>query len=216
MENDCEHISRFIMRRLQCKLTEEEARILGEWMRAGKEHREMLDGLSDLSELKKDIRLYGSFDELKGWEKVRKVCWQHALGERFGYLKIAIIVLLCLGGCLFFLTQPFRIRENKQVLSLAEVRPGMNQALLILGNGKEVYLQGSGSERDSLYGEGWKVKGEGKLCYEQEPSLADTEERWHILRVPKGGEYSLLLGDGLSVLKFQGIRSLSRRVKKGQ
>lgn len=216
MENDCEHISRFIMRRLQCKLTEEEARILEEWMRAGKEHREMLDGLSDLSELKKDIRLYGSFDELKGWEKVRKVCWQHSLGERFGYLKIAIIVLLCLGGCLFFLTQPFRIRENKQVLSLAEVRPGMNQALLILGNGKEVYLQGSGSERDSLYGEGWKVKGEGKLCYEQEPSLADTEERWHILRVPKGGEYSLLLGDGLSVLKFQGIRSLSRRVKKGQ
>lgn len=197
MKVDLDNISQFIFRYLQGKLTEEERTALEEWLQEKKERQEWIAQLRDPGKRKEEVQLYGSFDIHTSWEKVKKACWGRFLGKRFRYLKIAVVVFLGLGGTIFYLSQEIPVAREKQLLSLAEVRPGGNQAVLILENGEEVNLQRN--KGDHLSGKGWKIENDGKLCYENPVIPEAVEDIWHTLRVPKGGEYTLLLEDGTQV-----------------
>ena len=70
----------------------------------------------------------------------------------------------------------------------------------MLENGKELVLNGIKDTCLSLgQGERLWINDQGRLAYHQDSLQQETPEEWHILRIPRGGEYTLVLEDGSRV-----------------
>lgn len=199
MRNDPDDISQLIFKRLQQKLSDEEQERLEEWMKERQERRELVHELSDETAIREHLNLYLTFHPEKGWDKIKLACNDRKIRPRFLFLRVAVIVLLFLaGGSIYYFS---RIKQEPQVrvLSLNDIHPGSNQAVLILEDGSEVGLVNSGDSSGIVTGDDWKVEREGQLSYERKSENQKRKYAWHILRVPRGGEYTLKLEDGTMV-----------------
>ena len=122
--------------------------------------------------------------------------------RRFCYLSSAVAsVFLLLGGWFYF--DRMELSGLERLNAASEIIAEGSKAELILSSGECVML-GKGQLDSVWMHEGMEVHstevrvsytGE-RLCREK----CDTEElQYNILRVPQGGEYSVVLGDGTSV-----------------
>lgn len=199
MKNDPDDISQLIFRRLQQKLAVEEQERLEEWMKERQERRELVQELGDESAVREHLNLYLSFHPEDAWKKVDMACADRRIDPGFLFLRVAVIVLLFLvGGGIYYFSHVER-EQQVPVLSLNDIHPGSNQAILILENGQEIGLENSDDSSRVIVGENWKVERRGQLSYEQKLQEQKLKYGWHTLRVPRGGEYSLKLEDGTMV-----------------
>lgn len=111
---------------------------------------------------------------------------------RIIYSGVAAVVLLIMASVIFWLRKP----DNQPELYSREViQPGCPKAVLIMANGDCVNLE----RQDSLQVDLESVRivnRDNQLVYEgQEPEMLEYNE----LRVPKGGEYRVVLSDGTTV-----------------
>lgn len=193
---DSDYIVELIIKRVKGRLTEEDSRAIEEWAGESKERRELVEEFSHLSGVTENIRLFGSFDTRKGWKKFRDKCFGRYLSNRIRYLKIAVIFFMCLGAGFCFFYEGGENKANEKALSMAAIKPGMNQAVLILDNGMEICLNETTQDIPVLPGGSWKVEEKGKLRYD---SSGNEFGEYHVLRVPQGGEYTIILEDGSQI-----------------
>lgn len=193
---DADDIILLIIRHFQGKLTEEDTRSLEEWAGENKERRELMEEFSHPSEVYEHIRLFAGFDTRKGWKKFRDKCFGRFLSNRFRYLKIAVIFFMCLGAGFCFFYDGGENELNEKAMSMAAIKPGMNQAVLILENGQEICLNETTQDIPTLPGGSWRVEEKGKLRYD---SSGYESGEYHVLRVPQGGEYTIILEDGSQI-----------------
>lgn len=199
MKNDPDDISQLVFKRLQQKLSDEEQERLEEWMKERQERWELVHELSDETAIREHLNLYLTFHPEKGWDKIKSTCFDRKIGPRFLFLRVAVIILLFLaGGSIYYFSRVIP-EPQVRVLSLNDIHPGSNQAVLILEDGSEVGLENSGDSSGMVAGDDWKVEKEGQLSYEQKSENQKIKHAWHTLRVPRGGEYTLKLEDGTMV-----------------
>ena len=137
----------------------------------------------------------------KRWEELERYCRitnRRKIHPGYWRYVAAVVILFIIGGIGFLYFVP----DTRKEMTLAAVGPKEfhQQAVLVLENGKELVLNGIKDTCLSLgQGERLWINDQGRLAYHQDSLQQETPEEWHILRIPRGGEYTLVLEDGSRV-----------------
>jgi len=113
------------------------------------------------------------------------------------YAAMFLLPILAIGGILYFLSQ----RESSTLVAgqATEIRPGERKAVLVLNDGKSIVLDSPDSlvlrEKDGTVIQ----KGAGQLNYSPSSPKATQFPIFNTIRIPRGGEYHLVLSDGSHV-----------------
>ena len=186
---------------LRNELSGKESDVLREWMEENENHRRLVEELRDKKVVWDDVRLFASFDTGKRWKQLvvemgQQKAKKRSLSRKLVAYAAAAAVLLLAG--IIGLLQPkedgVKIAEAVPVT----IHPGETRAVLMLEDGNLLPLMGMKDttivvgERERLV-----IDESGNLKY-----LLTENSRvpsFHTLRVPRGGEYKLMLDDGTEV-----------------
>lgn len=122
---------------------------------------------------------------------------------RYLWTKIAAAAVLILAVGIYWwsgLRQHSGVEgQNIQAVSQADIAPGQNKAVLTLGDGSSIVLDGAGSGTLAEQGNTSVTKsGKGELVYKSN-NLASATPVYNTVSTPKGGQYHIVLPDGTKV-----------------
>lgn len=190
-------ISRLVYYFLQGKLNETEQKELDEWRKASELHEDLFLQMQSAAHLEESFRRFvkNEKETEREWQSIRRRTIQkkrrryHLLGR---YAALWLLPLLLAGGIYYAV----RTEKTKDTAPCTfAFRPGQPCAILELANGTEINLK-----EDKLFStfkdQDWEIS-QDSLKYRMTVPTQDPE--WHVLRVPRGGEYVLILSDGTKV-----------------
>jgi len=174
--------------------TEEEDRILNHWLQEKRMNREFFakaekyyqqDETPDLPiDIEKSLRRF--------WLQINrtKLVWKRIA-------SIAAVVVLVFTASYFHLS--IKKQEPKIVsdVALAPIKPGKNEAVLILNNGLSYEL--TPKKNISLDLHGVQVNSKGKALEYVANNREVKKTEYNMLKVPRGGEFFLILSDSTKV-----------------
>lgn len=129
-------------------------------------------------------------NDTKPAAKVVKMQW---------YKVVASIAAVLLVGLTFYLSyQKYEPGKTYQTLAEANIEPGSAQAQLILNNGEVVKLEEKENDRINEGNLAISNKN-GLLAYDESNKKQTIRPVVNTLKIPKGGEYQLVLPDGTKV-----------------
>lgn len=142
------------------------------------------------------------YDEEKAWNRVRnRTVNKKRIRRLAGWMKYAAVLVIGTGVALggFWMAKQHSLPES---LDMASFVPDAQQVELILASGERVILSDSLRGKDLLY-TGMTVSIDSvdhRLNYEHsEEEEGRKLAGYNLLKVPKGGEYALVLPDGTQV-----------------
>ena len=186
----------------QQNLTKEEEEKVRSWREESPENEALYVKVMSVEFMKMKMAQRVCTDSERAYAEVKRRVRRRVRVRRFCYLSSAVAsVFLLLGGWFYF--DRMELSGLERLNAASEIIAEGSKAELILSSGECVML-GKGQLDSVWMHEGMEVHstevrvsytGE-RLCREK----CDTEElQYNILRVPQGGEYSVVLGDGTSV-----------------
>ena len=114
--------------------------------------------------------------------------------DRYWVLKVAAAVLLPLiGGVALRLVHSRMEYANDDVVMAEQIRVGSSKAIVELAGGEQIFLT-----RDTTV----NIEEQGVKLVNQEDSVkllnkySESSEQFHVIRIPRGGEYIARLEDG--------------------
>ena len=191
------HLSRLIFRYLRDRLNEEESRELERWRAASEAHELLFRRLLSSAHWQRSIGRFvkNESDTQSEWEIIRQRTVGRDRGKRtirwYRYAAAIFLPLLIASGYFIKLS---RTPQEKTLVSVPFI-PGKSYAVLELADGTSIDL-GETAVRGQIQGGHWEVRSDSlKYC---EEGVKGGEE-YHTLKVPRGGEYTLVLADGSKV-----------------
>ena len=197
-------IHELILAYLRDDISEEEMSHLREWLAESERHQRLLEELRDKDTLQREIGEYASFDTSRRWDQLEKVMGKPS-GKRSSLLQVwgvvAAVVVAFVGGLVYWQMVGSSQPEKEQV-TIARIEPGGTRAVLITEKGQQVLLQGLKDTCFNITGDDTlNIREDGSLKYSLSvySSLLSSMPEWHTLRIPKGGEYKIVLDDGTEI-----------------
>ena len=172
-------------------IDEEKRSELNKWLKKRKENQTLFQHLEDPAYQSQHFSRYTQFNALEGWEKVEPRLKSKSNNRFYRLLPYAAILILCIGIITFLRTNspqtniPVSLHKN---ISNPTVR-------LVMEDGNTLELNTTDSSQ-RLEHEDFKSDGK-QLVYKHTESSGSP--RFHLLQVPRGGEYALVLADGTRV-----------------
>lgn len=197
-EKQISRISRLIIVYLQGELSDAELSELSEWRKKSEKNERMFRRLVEGKWTATTYERHCLLQEVDDWAMIKKriaVRRMRPLRRMLYYMSAACIVgLLVYGG--WMLLQG-KWNGNMEMPVMAEkMMPRSAKAVLELAGGKLVYLGDCEESVDRVLLKQYGIEeSDSVLAYAGEVAL----EEWHTLRVPRGGEYILVLEDGSRV-----------------
>lgn len=179
--------------------TEDEHRLLNEWLACSEANRKQFE---QVGELYRSFETVGKqddseYDVEQAWMRVRNQTVEKK--KKFNlktWLPYAALVAILFSVGLYFMNRP----AEPDWTAEADVLKNINQPTLLLDNGERIPLkqdsfsiqQGNMVIRNNLV---------GQLSYESDREQPSDEEKlsWNYLVIPKGNAYELELADGTHV-----------------
>ena len=197
-EKKISRISRLIIVYLQGELSDEELSELSEWRKESEKNERMFRWLVEGKWTAATYERHCLLQEVDDWAMIKKritVRRMRPLRRMLYYLSAASIVgLLVFGGWILL-----KGRENGNMempVMVEKIMSHSTKAVLELAGGKLVYLGDCEESVDRVLLKQYGIEeSDSVLAYAGEVAL----EEWHTLRVPRGGEYMLVLEDGSRV-----------------
>ena len=172
-------------------IDEEKRSELNKWLKKRKENQTLFQHLEDPAYQSQYFSRYTQFNAIEGWEKVEPRLKSKSNNRFYRLLPYAAILILCIGIITFLRTNspqtniPVSLHKN---ISNPTVR-------LVMEDGNTLELNTTDSSQ-RLEHEDFKSDGK-QLVYKHTESSGSP--RFHLLQVPRGGEYALVLADGTRV-----------------
>lgn len=194
-------IAELLAKELTGALSPEEECVLREWQ---EQHPECYQTVLDAENLKAREEFVGSLRVDEAWEKVKRGAAVPSVRRlnAFRWMAVAASVVLCLGAGALWLWGGRAVQQvSPQLAAVIEV--GSSKALLITPEGREIALQDSTVQQIELEGGITAVNDGKKVVYSDHSSSGNGGEtvlKYNTIRVPKGGEYELLLSDRTKVM----------------
>lgn len=198
------HIALLLAKALQEDLTEEEVRELEAWRLEDKANEALYQSMMSPEFVNGKAAVHERFQAEPAYQRVRAVCRKRARRRRIYRLGgVAAAVLLALGvGYYVWMREP---QLDKKPLVHEVIVPGEAKAELILAGGERLFL-GTEVQDSVLKQPGAEVYASGEhLNYVKGEETQEIQ--YNILRVPRGGEYTVTLQDG-SVVQLNSASEL--------
>lgn len=198
------HIALLLAKALQEDLTEEEVRELEAWRLEDKANEALYQSMMSPDFVNGKAAVHERFQAEPAYQRVRAVCRKRARRRRIYRLcGVAAAVLLALGvGHYVWMREP---QLDKIPLVQEVIVPGEAKAELILAGGERLFL-GTEVQDSVLKQPGAEVYASGEhLNYVKGEETQEIQ--YNILRVPRGGEYTVTLQDG-SVVQLNSASEL--------
>ncbi len=194
--NKQKHISYLFLQYLKGVLSEEEGKELDAWRKERPEHEEIFRRMSSRSYLLKKMHCCEVGNERHEilWKQIRQRCNvnEKRIMRRRWMQRVAVFVLPLVLGSVLCIWQ-----SEMKLIGKTEMKSEADKVVLLLENGRKVVLDENESfaELEKL-GEGIVFENE---CLDYTGSKKMKEVKYHLIQIPKGGEYSLVLADGSRV-----------------
>lgn len=197
-EEEIQQICNLILRSMHSPLSEEEQQRLDSWKSRALRHEELYRKLVEQDFTEEEGSRYERVRNLDDWSTLQRKI--QGRGKRFLFLRrllpYAAILLAGVFAVYFLNDREGRESMPNVVVAGDPILPGQVQAILELRSGEQFVL-GKGDSLDMTRLDGMGiVAGDSSLVYVERDSL-EVED--HVLRVPRGGEYVLVLSDGTRV-----------------
>lgn len=183
-------VDKLLLKLVENRLSEKESEELIAWLKS-KEHQDYFREFVEINHLLNSEQYFGNAEGLLDkMEPSRKRFSPSAL------LKYAAMLLVLISSTLFFKNDLFPTEDPKvpaPVIHNNRIQPGVNAAVLTLGDGREVAL-GKGADYST---EILNAK-EDRIVYAPKQDKGSQME-YNYLSVPRGGQFSLLLSDSTKV-----------------
>lgn len=183
-----------------CKkeLSGEELLKLEQWLEEKEEHRQTFDRMVAVYKQGRRVGIWKAVNEKQAWVRISgQLASSRKPIRKLGWLKYAAIVFILFGaGLMYTILQNL---EQNQELSVAQILPGRQKAILMLSDGREIALN---NDTTCVFTEenGARITlgGQERIVY-QAGNQESEKLVYNTIRVPRGGEYSLVLSDGTRV-----------------
>ena len=195
-----DRIKQMVVRYVKGELSEEEMDELKRWRDERVEHEELFRNVVSKEKLERGIRRFVKTPEQQEleWNQIlNRTVRKKRRSRKMSWMRYAALFILPLlvGGIVYLSWDS--TREMELVETSPRIVPGVSMAELVLPDGTKVWL---GQEANRALEKGVKNSGD-TLNYTEMGSggMQDSCEIYHTLRVPRGGEYTLVLADGTTV-----------------
>lgn len=192
---DYNEIDVLIYRYLRGTISCDEREKLEAWLQEG-DHREWFDEICDKKNILQQSRYLGNLDRNReeAWRSLKKKTGvrRRMMIQRWAIVASFLIPIL-LGSIMYLLIN--HDQEHTGKTTFQQVLPGTSVAHLFLPDGQMIELGKDTNQLLELEQGGQIVDDEGTLTY-QTDSVFHKEVQYSELRVPRGGEYKIVLPDG--------------------
>lgn len=197
-----DRIVRLLQLYLLGDITEEERQELEDWCEEAPRNRKLFEQICQEDLFSKERYVYEKIHDTKAFsvfeKRVRKVS-SRSIGNWWKYAAVLLFPILVVGSWKL-------MHETEQVSivasSVAPIQPGCSQAVLVLDDGRKVFLKEE-EERVISEDKGITVTGEkDRLVYTSSEGKNVDEIRFNELEVPRGGEYKVRLAGDIGVFEF--------------
>ena len=172
-------------------IDEEKRSELNKWLKKRKENQTLFQHLEDPAYQSQHFSRYTQFNAIEGWEKVEPRLKAKSNNRFYRLLPYAAILILCIGIITFL-----RINSPQTNIPVSLHKNISNPTVrLVMEDGNTLELNTTDSSQ-RLEHEDFKSDGK-QLVYKHTESSGSP--RFHLLQVPRGGEYALVLADGTRV-----------------
>ena len=192
--SDCSIIADLLVRSLEEGLTSEEEEKLAQWRKENDRHEALYKRLHSSSFWESHPQRKYREEVAEAWKRLYSRRMRKQRMVRRMYWGVAAVVAISIGT--FFLWREPSIVEPV-VVENETIVPGKKQAELILADGRSMVLNEAMSIR-SLEEKGVVIRTEDKAL-QYVDKRQDEALSYNTLRVPRGGEYTILLSDGTKV-----------------
>lgn len=179
-------------------LTETERAELDLWIASSDDNMRLFGKLTDEQHLAETKLWLGSLDEQSALEKFHSTVYQKKPGKKMRrvYWLAAASVLLLVGSVVTWSSlnnTPVELPAPKTAQAPSQtIAPGSNKATLTLQDGRVLDLRAPASKTISFDDNSQAVNDFSVLTYHTESDHPQV----HVLNIPRGGEYQLILPDG--------------------
>jgi len=186
-----------IWKKIHDQTTAEEEILLNRWLSSNSSHRKYYDDA--IRYYSNGTQFANSPAELK--KALKKI--HRKTGIHNPYLNSQFIAITSIAASILFLIYFQFLRtgnnpEPQKTEQLAQsIVPGSNKAVLVLADGTEHDL--SSGNNSVITEEGSEIKNSGNKLEYTSKSAQTTETKYNTLKIPRGGEYFLVLADGTKV-----------------
>ena len=194
-----DRIVRLLQLYLLGDITEEERQELEDWCEEAPRNRKLFEQICQEDLFSKERYVYEKIHDTKAFsvfeKRVRKVS-SRSIGNWWKYAAVLLFPILVVGSWkLMHETE----QVSKVASSVAPIQPGCSQAVLVLDDGRKVFLK---EEEEGVISEDKEITVTGekdRLVYTSSEGKNVDEIRFNELEVPRGGEYKVRLADGTLV-----------------
>ena len=194
-----DRIVRLLQLYLLGDITEEERQELEDWCEEAPRNRKLFEQICQEDLFSKERYVYEKIHDTKAFsvfeKRVRKVS-SRSIGNWWKYAAVLLFPILVVGSWKL-------MHETEQVSivasSVAPIQPGCSQDVLVLDDGRKVFLK---EEEEGVISEDKEITVTGekdRLVYTSSEGKNVDEIRFNELEVPRGGEYKVRLADGTLV-----------------
>ena len=183
-----------LKRSIKGDLTDEEKQTLGVWLNESEENRGYYRKMQSFfahGEEDKEI------DVLKNFRQFERKTYGKRRRLIFGVLKYAAVLVVLVGSVVLWRGLGTDSRETgTRQFALA---PGIEKAILYTGTGERIVLEAQ-VRRNIVVADSFRVQQDSNvLNYAAMNAEGKVINEMHMMRVPRGGEFSMKLSDGTMV-----------------
>lgn len=189
-----QYIAALIVKEATNTIDEEERAELQAWLTESDENREAYGELQQMH-VGSELKLYREIDVNRKWETYRRKYSPNRYRMRIYWPVAAAIAIILIGTGLWLGIQQTKVQDD-----IAAIYPGNPKATLVLNDGSVRNI--TELKEDHLATEGFIVKKDSNTIYYTPPVGYPGNENktaYNEIRIPRGGEYQLVLSDGTHV-----------------
>lgn len=191
-------ISTWIVRDITGTIQEEEKEKLEHWLKTEEKNLCIYENIQKRINGGQEKRSYQKIENIYAdWNKVQsRLKRKKAIYRRI--LPWVAVITIVFSAVMIWKEQEEISVNLATTYSRSEIHAGKVLATLTLDDGKEIKLQDS--NLPEIHQEGIKIyQSDNQLVYEDSVKDVKKEDRFHVISVPRGGEYCLKLVDGTIV-----------------
>jgi ferric-dicitrate binding protein FerR (iron transport regulator) len=185
-----------IWKKIHSKTTEAEEILLDQWINYHPNHRRYFDNA--VKYYSKGSQLAQSPSELK--KALKRIYREANIHTPIQNSRIIGIVSIAASVLFLIYFQFFRVEKAEEIIVTQQAQsivPGTAKAVLILADGSEHDL--TTGENSIIDADGIEIKNTGKALEYSGKSELSAEIKYNTLKIPRGGEYFLVLSDSTKV-----------------